>query len=256
MFWVAHGGKSKSTFFKTSDDRFILKTLVTAWNVADLQALLELAPAYFGYMNQMKGKPCALAKLLGFYTMEIKNLDSGNTGTKADVLVMENLFYSHKTDATYDLKGIKGRKVKGDAGSSKTFLDQEWIERQRHSPVYIYPQSKHVLQEAVTSDAEFLAENNIMDYSLLVGIDSERKELICGLVDTFGTYTFAKTIESKAKQGLKTDKEKEVTIIPPSEYQARFLKAIDKYFLPVPDKWSKPVGNKSASDFFRIVPVL
>ena len=34
--WVAQGGKSKSNFFKTSDDRFILKTLVTAWNVADL----------------------------------------------------------------------------------------------------------------------------------------------------------------------------------------------------------------------------
>lgn len=34
--WVAQGGKSRSSFFKTSDDRFILKTLVTAWNVADL----------------------------------------------------------------------------------------------------------------------------------------------------------------------------------------------------------------------------
>ena len=90
--------------------------------------LLELAPSYFGYMNQMKDKPSALAKLLGFYTIDIKNLETGSTGMKADVLVMENLFYSHKIDATYDLKGIKGRKVKGDAGNSKTLLDEEWIE--------------------------------------------------------------------------------------------------------------------------------
>jgi 1-phosphatidylinositol-3-phosphate 5-kinase len=34
--WNAEGGKSKSNFFKTHDDRFIIKTLVNAWNVADL----------------------------------------------------------------------------------------------------------------------------------------------------------------------------------------------------------------------------
>jgi 1-phosphatidylinositol-3-phosphate 5-kinase len=48
--WAAEGGKSKSNFWKTSDDRFIIKTLVNAWNVADLygvfllfQRLLRLA---------------------------------------------------------------------------------------------------------------------------------------------------------------------------------------------------------------------
>lgn len=34
--WTADGGKSKSNFWKTSDDQFIIKTLVDAWNVADL----------------------------------------------------------------------------------------------------------------------------------------------------------------------------------------------------------------------------
>lgn len=34
--WAAEGGKSKSNFWKTGDDRFIIKTLVNAWNVADL----------------------------------------------------------------------------------------------------------------------------------------------------------------------------------------------------------------------------
>jgi 1-phosphatidylinositol-3-phosphate 5-kinase len=34
--WKAQGGKSRSNFWKTSDDRFIVKTLVNAWNVADL----------------------------------------------------------------------------------------------------------------------------------------------------------------------------------------------------------------------------
>lgn len=34
--WAAEGGKSRSNFWKTSDNRFIIKTLVNAWNVADL----------------------------------------------------------------------------------------------------------------------------------------------------------------------------------------------------------------------------
>ena len=34
--WKAQGGKSRSNFWKTSDDRFIIKTLVNAWNVTDL----------------------------------------------------------------------------------------------------------------------------------------------------------------------------------------------------------------------------
>jgi 1-phosphatidylinositol-3-phosphate 5-kinase len=34
--WAATGGKSRSNFWKTTDDQFIIKTLVNAWNVADL----------------------------------------------------------------------------------------------------------------------------------------------------------------------------------------------------------------------------
>lgn len=34
--WAAEGGKSRSNFWKTADDQYIIKTLVNAWNVADL----------------------------------------------------------------------------------------------------------------------------------------------------------------------------------------------------------------------------
>jgi 1-phosphatidylinositol-3-phosphate 5-kinase len=38
--WAAQGGKSRSNFWKTADDRYIIKTLVDAWNVADLWVIL------------------------------------------------------------------------------------------------------------------------------------------------------------------------------------------------------------------------
>ena len=86
-------------------------------------------------------------------------------------------------------------------------------------------------------------------FRLLLGIDEERKQIACGLVDTIGmlpsflmltvlwktllgSYTFAKTLEYKAKQNLSSGKE--VTVIPPNEYQERFLNAMDNYFVACP----------------------
>jgi 1-phosphatidylinositol-3-phosphate 5-kinase len=98
------------------------------------QVLIELAPSYFRYMEATTSKPTVLAKLLGFYTVEIKNLENGTTQAKADLLVMENLFYDQKVVKTFDLKGIQGRKVKAATSgntasqSSRTLFDGEWIE--------------------------------------------------------------------------------------------------------------------------------
>lgn len=57
-------------------------------------------------------------------------MESGNTQAKADLLVMENLFYGNKISKAYDLKGIPGRKVKNNTNSlnHKTLFDGEWIE--------------------------------------------------------------------------------------------------------------------------------
>ncbi|KAF5320160.1 hypothetical protein D9611_010357 [Ephemerocybe angulata] len=249
--WAAEGGKSKSNFWKTSDDRFIIKTLVNAWNVADLQFLIDLAPGYFRYMESTANKATVLAKLLGFYTIEVRNLETGAVQSKVNLLVMENLFYDQNISKTFDLKGIQGRKVKPSnttGGTTKTFFDGEWIEGQQKTLMLVRPYSKRIIQEAIRNDAEFLAKSNIMDYSLLLGVDETKKEIACGLVDTIGSYTFAKTIEYKAKQGLQSGN-KEVTVMPPADYQERFVRALEGYFVACPDKWSKPLDeSKIISD--------
>lgn len=79
-------------------------------------------------MDSTATKPSVLAKLLGFYTIEIRNLENGTTQARADLLVMENLFYDQKISKTFDLKGIQGRKVKASNTTSKTLFDGEWIE--------------------------------------------------------------------------------------------------------------------------------
>lgn len=125
---------------------------------------------------------------MGFYTIEIRNLETGAVQSKADLLVMENLFYHRKISQIFDLKGIQGRKVKakhsGKHQNSKTLFDGEWIEGmflpwvslawtpvlmirpgQQKALILLQPRSKSVLKEAIRSDADFLAKSNIMDYS-------------------------------------------------------------------------------------------
>jgi 1-phosphatidylinositol-3-phosphate 5-kinase len=82
-------------------------------------------------MDSTATRASILAKLIGFYTVEVRKLDTGTVQAKADLLVMENLFYSQKPTKTFDLKGIQGRKVKSsNSAPSKTLFDSEWIEGQ------------------------------------------------------------------------------------------------------------------------------
>ncbi len=49
-------------------------------------------------------------------------------------------------------------------------------------PLYIRPHSKTVLTLAITNDTQFLSSHLVMDYSLLVGMDESRKELVVGII--------------------------------------------------------------------------
>jgi hypothetical protein len=45
--------------------------------------------------------------------------------------------------------------------------------------------SKTVLTQAISSDTQFLASQSVMDYSLLVGLDKERRELVVGIIGMY-----------------------------------------------------------------------
>lgn len=119
------------------------------------QVLIDLGPSYFKYMEATASRPTVLAKLLGFYTVEIRNLETGNTQAKADLLVMKNLFYNQNITKTFDLKGIQGRKVKASGGAnSKTLFDGEWIEGDRN-PGYRYSKVANICTSYGRSTTSF-----------------------------------------------------------------------------------------------------
>lgn len=75
-----------------------------------------------------------------------------------------------------------------------------------------------------------------MDYSLLVGVDRKRRDLVCGIIDYLRQYTWDKQFETWVKSSL-APKSDAPTIISPQEYKKRFRKFMDTHFLTVPDDW-------------------
>ncbi|XP_039024394.1 1-phosphatidylinositol-3-phosphate 5-kinase FAB1A-like isoform X2 [Hibiscus syriacus] len=238
--WDAQGGKSKVFFAKTLDDRFIIKQVTKT----ELESFVKFGPAYFKYLSDSINtrSPTCLAKILGIYQVSSKHLKGGKE-SKLDVLVMENLLFRRKITRLYDLKGSSRSRYNPDtSGTNKVLLDQNLIEAMPTSPIFVGSKAKRLLERAVWNDTSFLALVDVMDYSLLVGVDEEKHELVLGIIDFMRQYTWDKHLETWVKTSgiLGGPNSAPPTVISPQQYKKRFRKAMTAYFLMVPDQWSPP----------------
>ncbi|KAF8025937.1 hypothetical protein BT93_F2693 [Corymbia citriodora subsp. variegata] len=245
--WGAQGGKSNVFFAKTLDDRFIIKQVTKT----ELESFIKFAPAYFKYLSESigSGSPTCLAKIVGIYQVSSKH-NKGGKETKMDVLVMENLLFRRNITRLYDLKGSSRARYNPDtSGSNKVLLDQNLIEAMPTSPIFVGNKAKRLLERAVWNDTAFLASIDVMDYSLLVGVDEERHELVLGIIDFMRQYTWDKHLETWVKTSgiLGGAKNASPTVISPQMYKKRFRKAMTTYFLMVPDQWTPPTIIRSGS---------
>ncbi|CAK9166856.1 unnamed protein product [Ilex paraguariensis] len=236
--WSAQGGKSNVYFAKSLDERFIIKQVTKT----ELESFEEFAPQYFKYLTDSlsSGSPTCLAKVLGIYQVTVKH-GKGGKETKMDLMVMENLFFNRTISRLYDLKGSARSRYNSDpTGTNKVLLDMNLLETLRTKPIFLGSKAKRSLERAVWNDTSFLASVDVMDYSLLVGVDDERNELVLGIIDFMRQYTWDKHLETwvKASGILGGPKNASPTIISPKQYKKRFRKAMTTYFLTVPDQWS------------------
>ncbi|KAK9734382.1 hypothetical protein RND81_04G136200 [Saponaria officinalis] len=248
--WGAQGGESNVFFAKTLDDRFIIKQVTKT----ELESFIKFAPRYFKYLMEAIStkSPTCLAKILGIYQVTTKN-PKGGQESKMDVLVMENLLFKRNVTRLYDLKGSSRSRYNPDSsGSNKVLLDQNLIEAMPTSPIFVGNKAKRLLERAVWNDTSFLASVDVMDYSLLVGVDEEKHELVLGIIDFMKQYTWDKHLETwvKASGILGGPKNVSPTVISPKQYKKRFRKAMTTYFLMVPDQWSPPtiISSRSQTD--------
>ncbi|OKL56604.1 hypothetical protein UA08_08153 [Talaromyces atroroseus] len=234
--WDSKGGKTKSLFLKTLDDRFVLKSL----SHIETQAFLKFAPAYFQIMSEalFHELPSAIAKMFGFYQVIIKN---PVTGVEFNwfLLLMENLFYDRVPTRIFDLKGsMRNRKVQSTGERDEVLLDENMVDFIYETPLFTREHSKKLLSQSVWNDTLFLGRQNVMDYSLMIAIDEPRRELVVGIIDCIRTYTWDKKLESWIKdRGFGGGGKNRPTVTSPKEYKSRFREAMARYVLQAPNCW-------------------
>ncbi|KAK5724092.1 Mitochondrial distribution and morphology protein 12 [Elasticomyces elasticus] len=225
------GGKTKSLFLKTLDDRFIIKSL----QEVELKAFTKFAPDYFAFMSYtlFHGVPSVIAKMFGLFQVTIKNPATGMDFSYY-LLVMENLFYERAPNRRFDLKGsMRNRKIESTGQPDEVLLDENLVETIFESPLFVREHARKLMQASVWNDTMWLCKQNVMDYSLMAGFDDERKEIVVGIIDCIRTYTWDKKLESWIKDRGKN----KPTITSPKDYRNRFRVSMMQYVLQAPNCW-------------------
>jgi 1-phosphatidylinositol-3-phosphate 5-kinase len=254
--WNAQGGKSGATFFKTADGRFVVKQITRT----ELQMFLEYAPAYFEYLSKsfFHKYDTLLVKVLGVYQIGSHNRVNGRR-IMEQVVVMENLFHERTISCAFDLKGStrsRYARISGPAETTKpqeaneefnrnisckahpVLLDENFMEFTSGRPLPLRDQAKAYFNSAVLNDTLFLSLINVVDYSILVGMDEENHELVVGIIDYMRQYDIIKKMERMGKSVGMIAGQAEPTVIQPPNYRNRFQAAMERYFMMVPDKWT------------------
>ncbi len=121
---------------------------------------------------------------------------------------------------------------------SQVLLDDNLMEFTKGRPFPLKHRAKLFFHKAVQNDTLFLSIVNVVDYSILVGFDENKHEMVVGIIDYLRQYDIIKKMErvGKGSVGMLTG-QAEPTIIQPSQYRKRFTLAMERYFMTIPDKW-------------------
>jgi len=162
--------KSGAFFFFSNDGRFMIKTIESA-EEKTLRKMLQ------GYYLHLKSNPDSLiCRFYGLHRVRF-NRPMGKR-SKFHFVVMQSVFYTEKyIHAIFDLKGsYVGRfatekdkaRQPNDKMTSTVLKDQDWSNSDMI--MKLGPERAEAFREQVRKDSEFLAEQAIVDYSLLLGI--------------------------------------------------------------------------------------
>lgn len=121
-------------------------------------------------------------------------------------------------------------------------MDHNLMELTDGKPLPLKFKANVRFHKAILNDTLFLSIINVVDYSILVGIDEDTQELVVGIIDYMRQYDIIKRMERMGKSVGMIAGQAEPTVIQPVQYRKRFVAAMDKYFMAVPDKWSQLKG--------------
>lgn len=163
--------------------------------------------------------------------------DSFSSGDEDDDDTLSTSSGGMEKDGKVSTDAEKGEKT--DKGASiPTLLDGDFLEFTSGRPLPLTDRAKAVFHMSILNDTLFLSIINVLDYSILVGIDEEKMELVVGIIDFMRQYDILKQMERVGKSLPMVVGSEAPTIIQPPLYKARFTNAMERYFMTVPSKWT------------------
>ncbi|XP_054888588.1 phosphatidylinositol 4-phosphate 5-kinase type-1 gamma-like isoform X3 [Poeciliopsis prolifica] len=160
---LSNPGASGSIFYVTSDDEFIIKTVLHK----EAEFLQKLLPGY--YMNLNQNPRTLLPKFFGLYCVQ-----SG--GKNIRIIVMNNILpRSVRMHLKFDLKGstYKRQASKKEREKSKpTFKDLDFLSDVPEG-LTLDQEMYSALLKTLQRDCLVLESFKIMDYSLLLGVHNQ-----------------------------------------------------------------------------------
>lgn len=122
--------------------------------------------------------------------------------------------------------------------SIPTLLDGDFLEFTAGRPLPLTDRAKAVFHMSILNDTLFLSIINVLDYSILVGIDESAGELVVGIIDFMRQYDILKQMERVGKSLPMVVGSEAPTIIQPPLYKSRFTNAMERYFMTTPNTWT------------------
>ncbi|CAL1579850.1 unnamed protein product [Knipowitschia caucasica] len=177
---LTNPGASGSIFYVTSDDEFIIKTVLHK----EAEFLQKLLPGY--YMNLNQNPRTLLPKFFGLYCVQ-------SAGKNIRIIIMNNILpRSIRMHLKFDLKGstCKRRASKKEREKAKpTFKDLDFLNDVPEG-ISLDQETYNALVRTLQRDCLVLESFKIMDYSLLLGIHNKtvaEKEIQCQASPAGGT---------------------------------------------------------------------
>jgi len=167
-------GKSGAFFYYTADGNYMMKTVTTK----EFHLLRRMLKQYYEHIVRYPNT--LMVRFLGLHCLSVRKARKGLTGlcskvpvtlSKLYFVVMANMFNApYEIHRRYDLKGSwVGRLTPADKYDQTVALKDVDFKKANEG-VRVGEEMKAKLVEQIERDSEFLASQNIIDYSLLLGI--------------------------------------------------------------------------------------
>eukprot|EP00825_Cyclidium_porcatum_P002855 TRINITY_DN11325_c0_g1_i5.p2 TRINITY_DN11325_c0_g1~~TRINITY_DN11325_c0_g1_i5.p2 ORF type:complete len:206 (+),score=37.66 TRINITY_DN11325_c0_g1_i5:77-694(+) len=184
-----------------------------------------------GMKNHQDSREFLLVKIFGMYEVKNSNKESSY------YIVMENVFIDIPVNEQYvkiyDLKGSETNRLKA---TGKVQLDTNFKICRNGEPILVRREYyQKFMDRCIQNDTKFLLQQKVVDYSLLLVVNTQNQTIRLSIIDYLRIFTLDKELEYIYKKAIKLGKIP--TIVDPPKYKDRFLKQMQNYIQKFNDNY-------------------